>query len=568
VIAGSRSGLTSFSARRRLGWLALAAPPLLFVLLFFVYPVASIVLAGLAPAGQFDLAGALGVLARPYIREVAWFTLWQAVLSTVLTVVLAMPAAYLFARFEWPAKRVLMALTIVPFVLPTVVVASAWLAVLGPRSPLNGFIVDVLGIAPSPLRLEYSLAAILIAHIFFNFAVVLRIVGGVWAQLDPRLEQAARVLGANRWQALTQVTLPLLRPAIASAASIIFLFTFTSFGVILLLGGPRFATIEVEVYRQTTQLLNLQVAATLAVVQMAALALLLFVYSRYQARLAVRLRLLPPRVTARPPRGRGEWLFVVTTLLFMALLLGAPLLVLIERSLAVAGGYGLANYVALFSGERAVGSFVPPLDAVRNSIGIAVLAALISVSLGLMASAVIAYRRGVLPSAFDALLMLPLGTSAVIVGFGFLLSLGRLPVDLRTAPILIPIAHALLALPFVVRAVAPVMRSIDVRLREAAMVLGASPARAWREVDLPLISRAALVGAGFAFAVSLGEFGATIFIARPDTPTMPLAVYRLLSQPGALAFGQAMAMSTLLMLVTAASVLMIDRFRSGTAGQL
>jgi len=538
------------------------------VLLFFVYPVVSILLAGLAPAGQLDLAGALAALARPHIRDVAWFSLWQAVLSTFLTVVLALPAAYLFARFEWPAKRALMALTIVPFVLPTVVVASAWLAVLGPRSALNDFIVGVLGINPSPLRLEYSLAAILIAHIFFNFAVVLRIVSGVWAQLDPRLEEAARVLGASRWRAMTEVTLPLLRPAIASAASIVFLFTFTSFGVILLLGGPRFATIEVEIYRQTTQLLNLQLAASLALVQLAALALLLFAHSRYQARLTVRLRLLPARVTARAPHGRGEWFFVLATLLFMAVLLGVPLLALVERSLAVGNGYGLANYAALFSGGRTVGSFVPPLEAVRNSLGIAALAAAISVTLGLMASAVIAYRRGAVASAFDALLMLPLGTSAVIVGFGFLLSLGRLPVDLRTAPILIPIAHALLALPFVVRAVTPVMRSIDVRLREAAMVLGASPASAWREVDLPLISRAALVGAGFAFAVSLGEFGATVFIARPDTPTMPLAVYRLLGQPGALAFGQAMAMSTLLMVVTASSVLLIDRFRRGTAGQL
>ena len=158
--------------------------------------------------------------------------------------------------------------------------------------------------------------------------------------------------------------------------------------------------------------------------------------------------------------------------------------------------------------------------------------------------------------------MLPLGTSAVIVGFGFLVALGHLPIDLRVSPLLIPIAHALVALPFVVRATVPVLRSIDRRLREAARVLGASPARVWREIDLPIVSRAALVGAGFAFAVSLGEFGATLFIVRPDTPTMPIAIFRLLSQPGALAFGQAMAMATLLMFVTGASVLAFDRLRA------
>ena len=167
-----------------------------------------------------------------------------------------------------------------------------------------------------------------------------------------------------------------------------------------------------------------------------------------------------------------------------------------------------------------------------------------------------------LASAFDALLMLPLGTSAVIVGFGFLVALGRLPIDLRTSPLLIPIAHALVALPFVVRTTVPLMRSIDQRQRDAAAVLGASPRQAWRTIDLPIIGRSALVGASFAFAVSLGEFGATLFIVRPDAPTMPIAIFRLLSQPGALAFGQAMAMATVLMVVTGAAAFAFDRFRT------
>ncbi|CAN5861732.1 iron ABC transporter permease [soil metagenome] len=538
------------------------------MLLFFVYPVTSILLAGLAPAGQFQPAALFDVLGRPFVRDVAWFTLWQAVISTVLTVLLALPGAYLFARFEFPGKRLISALAIVPFVLPTVVVASAFLALLGPRSTLNQFIVEVLGVQPSPLRLEHTIWAILLAHVFYNYAVVLRVVGGVWAQLDPRLEEAARVLGATRWQAFRQVTLPLLRPAVASAVSIVFLFTFTSFGVILLLGGPRFATLEVEIYRQTAQLLNLEVAAALSLLQLTALGALLLVYSRYQARLAVGLRLLPARLTARAPRSRRERLFVAGNLSFIALLLGLPLAVLVERSLASPAGHGLGNYAALLATERSSALFVPPFQAIGNSLFFAVLATTVAVSLGLLASAVIAYRSGALAHGFDALLMLPLGTSAVIVGFGFLLSLGRLPIDLRTSPLLIPIAHALLALPFVVRAVTPVMRSVDRRLREAAMVMGASPARAWREVDLPLIGRAALVGGGFAFAVSLGEFGATVFIARPEAPTMPLAVFRLLSQPGTLSFGMAMAMATLLMLVTAATMLLIDRFRGGAVGQL
>jgi thiamine transport system permease protein len=529
--------------------LALAALPLAFLGLFFVFPVVTILLRGFAPDGVLDLAAPLAVLTRPETLSVAWFTLWQAVLSTLLTLAVGLPGAYLLARFNFPGRRVLNALVLVPFVLPTVVVGAAFLALIGPRGPLG-------------LRLDHTIWAILLAHVFYNSAVVVRVVGGFWAQLDPRTEEAARVLGASRWGAFRQVTWPLLRPAVLSAASIVFLFTFTSFGVILILGGPGYSTIEVAVYRAAAVLLDLPAAATLALLQLCFLALLLVVYARLQQRAAVTQRLVAARVAARPPRGRAEWAFVGATVALLALVLGVPLAALVERALAGPQGYSLDNFTGLF-GQSAHGAlFVPPIDAIRNSLVFAGTATAICLPLGLLAAAVIAYRRGALASGFDALLMLPLGTSAVIIGFGFLVSLGQLPIDLRTSALLIPIAHALVALPFVVRACVPLMRSIDRRLREAAAVLGASPGQVWRLVDLPIVGRAALIGASFAFAVSLGEFGATLFIVRPEAPTMPIAIFRLLSQPGTLAFGQAMAMATVLMLVTAIAALGFDRLRT------
>jgi thiamine transport system permease protein len=529
--------------------------PLAFVAVFFVFPLVSIFARGLAPDGRFDVGAVFAVLARPFVLDVIWFTLWQAVVSTALTVAVALPGAFVFARFSFPGRRLVHAVALVPFVLPTVVVAGAFLALLGPRGPLG-------------IRLDQSIWAILLAHVFYNYAVVLRIVGGVWAQVDPRTEEAARVLGATRWQSFRRVTLPLLRPAIVSATSIVFLFTFTSFGVILILGGPQFATLEVEIYRQAAQLLDLRVAATLALLQMAALGALLLVYSRLQERGATRTRAIAESAAIRRPRGRAERLFVIGNLLLMAVLLGLPLVVLVERSLTTGNGHGLGAYAALINGTTANPLLVSPIDAIENSLIFAAIATVISTTLGLLAAQVIAASRGRIAQAFDALLTLPLGTSAVILGFGFLVSLGSLPIDLRTSPLLIPIAHSLVALPFVVRAVVPVMRSIDHRLREAAAVLGASPAKTWRAIDLPIIGRAVLVGAGFSFAVSLGEFGATLFIVRPDTPTMPIAIFRLLGQPGALTFGMAMAMATLLMLVVAAAVLLIDRVRVPARGAL
>ena len=533
--------------------LALAALPLAFVGLFFVFPVASILVRGLAPDGLLDLAVPIAVLTRPETREVLWFTFWQAAVSTLLTLAVGLPGAYVFARFDFPGRRLLNAIVLVPFVLPTVVVGSAFLALIGPNGALH-------------LRFDHTIWAILAAHVFYNCAVVLRVVGGVWAQLDPRTEEAARVLGASLWQAFRAVTWPLIQPAVVSAASIVFLFCFTSFGVILILGGVGFATIEVAVYRAAAVLLDLPAAATLALLQLAFLALALVAYSRLQQGSASGQRLTAARVGARKPRTLMEWVFVGATVALLFVVLGLPIAALTERAFATPGGYGIHNCTGLFGDSARGALFVPPIDAITNSLVFAAAATAICLPLGLLAAAVIAYRRGGLATAFDALLMLPLGTSAVIVGFGFLVSLGQLPIDLRTSPLLIPIAHALVALPFVVRATVPLLRSIDRRLREAAAVLGASPARAWRMVDLPIVGRALLVGGSFAFAVSLGEFGATLFIARPTAPTMPIAIFRLLSQPGPLAFGQAMAMATVLMVVTAVAALAFDRLRTSSVG--
>ncbi len=542
-------------AVRRSPWAtaALAAIPLSFLGAFFIWPVASILVTGLFPGGSFDAAPFREVLTDSNLLGVAWFTLWQAAVSTVLTLVVALPGAYVFARFEFPGKRLLRAAATVPFVLPTVVVGTAFLALVGN----NG----LLGV-----RLDGTIWAILAAHVFFNYAVVLRTVGGLWSHLDPALEDAARSLGASRWRAFTRVTLPLLRPAIAAAASIVFLFTFTSFGVILILGGPGLATLEVEIYRQAKQLLDLPVAAVLALIQMLGVTAILTTYSRHQERSAVEQHLRPAAEVATRPRTRGQRVLVTGVLTSMALLLGGPIAVLVERSLHGEAGYGFGFYRALGQGSRTGARIVDPLRAVGNSASFALVATGIALLVGLCAAAVIARRRGQLSRWFDTLLMLPLGTSAVTIGFGFLVALDA-PIDLRAAWILIPLAHALVAVPFVVRAVVPVMRSVRQRLREAAAVLGAAPHRVWREVDLPLVARATAVGAGFAFAVSLGEFGATSLIARPaSSQTVPLAIYRFLGQPGTLNFGRAMAMSVILMAVTATSVFLIERFRTPGPG--
>ncbi|MEW2545674.1 iron ABC transporter permease [Streptomyces sp. NPDC047002] len=538
--------------------LALVAVPLAFFAVFFAYPVAAIVGRGLRTADGWQFAVLGRVLGRPDILHVLWFTLWQALASTGLTLLIALPGAYVFARFAFPGKQVLRAAVTVPFVLPTVVAGTAFLALLG-----RGGLLDQLW----GVRLDTTVWAILLAHVFFNYAVVVRTVGGLWAQLDPRQEEAARVLGATRFAAWRRVTLPALGPAVAAAALMVFLFTFTSFGVIQILGGPGFATLEVEIYRQTAQLLQLPTAAVLTLVQFAAVGAVLAVHAWTVRRRESALRLVDPARTARRPRGAGQWALLAGVLAGVVLLLLLPLGVLVERSLDTPGGYGLAYYRALTAVDTSGTFLVPPLDAVWNSVRYAVVAAAIALVVGGLAAAALTRRAGRLVRAFDALLMLPLGVSAVTVGFGFLISLDTPPLDLRSSWILVPLAQALVGVPFVVRTMLPVLRAVDGRLREAAAVLGASPLRVLREVDLPLVRRALLVAAGFAFAVSLGEFGATVFIARPDNPTLPVAVARLLARPGDLTYGEAMALSTVLMAVCALSLLLLERIRTDRSGE-
>lgn len=554
-------------------------PPLVFLLLFYFYPLGSILVVSFTRSDAGTLGTILDVFRSETVRRVLGFTFWQATLSTVLTVLLGLPGAYLFARYEFPGKSWMQALAGIPFVLPTVVVAVAFNALLGARGWVNIGLMALFDLSQPPIQFTNTLMAILVAHVFYNTTIVLRVVGDFWSHLDPRLGQAAMVLGANRLQTWLRVNLPLLMPAIATAALLVFIFDFTSFGVILLLGGPRYATLEVEIYYQTVSLFNLPLAATLALVQLICTLALTVVYTRLANRVARPVSLRPRTFTQRRLQGWRQRFLAGVYLLTLFILILAPLVALVSRSffslnpdvrsgVETARGFTLDFYRELNINRRQSIFFTPPVSAIGYSLTYAAGTVLIALALGLPAAWALARNpERALERSLDPILMLPLGTSAVTLGLGFIIALGRPPLDLRTSPLLIPFAHTLVAFPFVVRSLVPALRSIQPRLRDAAMVMGASPLQVWRHVDLPLVGRALLVAATFGFMISLGEFGATALIARPEYPTIPTAVYRLISQPGALNYGQALALSTILMVVTAVGMMAIERFRIADVGE-
>lgn len=494
------------------------------------------------------------------------FTFYQAALSTLLTFALGLPAAILFSKFNFPGKSLLRALTAVPFMLPTVVVAAAFNSLFSYK--VTGSMVQVFNLQPS----TFNFLLILAAHTFYNTSIVIRIVGNAISRLDPKLESSARALGADTFHVWKDVILPILRPSLLASALLVFMFDFTSFGVILLLGGSQFATLEVEIYIRALQLPNLNLAALLSVIQLIFTLIFSILYSRTINQ--VQTQTAPRFSTAKPPKTIQEKLFVATLCLLLSAFFLLPLLSLPIRSLTrleadrgqraeVKYGFTTDYYEELFINRRGSLFYVPPVQAALNSLGFAGITVILSLALGYPAAYALA-KPTRLEKILDPFLMLPLGASAVMMGLGFILSFGRL----IASPFFIPIAHTLIALPFVIRTLQPALASIPERLRQAASTLGASPLRVWQTVDFPILSRATLSAATFAFTVSLGEFGATLLIARPEYPTIPIAISRFLSQPGGLNYGQAMAMGTVLMLLTALGILLIEKLRFNNAGEL
>ena len=566
--AAGRTGVAPGGPRpgwsERVGWTLAVAGPLAFLTVFFAWPVVTLVGRGLAPDGALDLSGFGEVLARERTWRILTQTLTQATLGTAVCVALGIPGALVLYRRSFPGRDLLRGVVTVPFVLPSVVVGVAFHALVTRGGPLEA------------LGLDGTLTAVVAALAFFNYGLVVRTVGTMWSRLDPRAVEAARALGASPMRAFATVTLPALAPAIASAASLTFLFCATAYGVVLVLGGVGIGTIETEIYRLTTQYLDLRGAAVLSVVQLGVIALALWVAERARAATQTRLRL-----RTEAPAGRlraADAPALAVTAVTIGGLLVAPMAVLVVRSLQRDGVWTLANYTDLGTTGGRSALLVTVWEAAANSVSVAVAAAAIALTLGVAVCLVVSRRprsRALarVITGLDAAFMLPLGVSAVTVGFGFLITLARPPLALTRSWWILPLAQAVVAVPLVVRTLLPALRAIDPRQREAAAALGAGPGRVLLTVDGPQLLRAGGLAAGFALATSLGEFGATSFLARPHEPTLPVVVYRLIGSPGSQNQGMALAGGVVLAVGSAAVMLGCEWLqtrlgpgRSGPAG--
>ena len=511
-------------------------PPRLFAWASALVPVGATTVLVLVPS----LVLALRALSRSTIgnslnlgrtAEILFETTTQAAISTALTLAIGLWPALVVARHQFPGRAWLLSFLTGIFVLPTVVMAAGVQATL-------------------PDRFDSGWVPIVIAHVVFNLAVVIRIVGAAPVPLD--LEQTARTLGASRAAVARTVTLPLIAPAIAAAAAVVFVLAFTSYGVVRILGGMDASTLEVEIWRETMVFGRTDRGVSLAIVQVIVLSSFALIW------MVARRRLQPRTFTPGVPTGASPRALI--SLIPVVLLLLVPLVALTVGSFRVDGEFRTSAWTSL--GETSIRPGldlgIDPTSALLTSAKIAVVATMIAVVIAVAVAVAMAADRRVGVVA-DAAAMAPLAVSAVTIGLGILITFDTSPFNWRASPLMVPLGHALVATPFVVRAGLAAMSSVPREQTDSASTLGAGPAHARLTALSPALIPALTTGAGMAMAISLGEFGATSLLSRSGAETLPIVIDRLLSRTGGDFRARGHALAVILTAAVMAATLGVER---------
>ncbi len=512
--------------------LALWAAPLLFVAVLFYLPLGRILGLGLS-------SDWLKIFGQSETAEAIWFTIWQAAISTIICLLLGIPGAYILYRRRFFGQRFIRALITVPLVLPTIIVAIAF----------------------SNFRDLPAIPVIIAAHVFVNYSITVRTIGGVWATMDNETEEAAELAGAGRFRTLISISLPQLKPAVVSAAALTFLFCSTSYGIILVIGGGLVHSVETEIALSAVQLLDLPKASALALFQ-TLLTVVAFTISENIVKTSIGIEQVDEG-SPKPSIDRRDWAAVAFTVLPLLILIVSPLVLVLSKAFMFDGAFSLQNFVNLSTrGDRQLLN-ISVAQATLNTLRNVVISTSIAVCLGTLAAWLLSRPsktrvQHFIQKGMDVLFLLPMGISSVVLGFGYLISFGSGPIPLRESWLVIPLVQALMALPLVIRLVYPALLSLGNDHREAASTAGANACQTWWHIESRMIRNVILTAIGYALIVSIGEFGAASLLAYGDQATLPTVLFALISRPGQTNYGMAMAVSACLILLTLAMVFAVS----------
>jgi len=540
--------------RNRAGRALFFVLPLLFFVLFFYLPVGSLIGRGITENGDWTFARIAELLSNAHIRSVIFFTFKQALLSALLSLVIGFGLAYFLSNTKFPGRNLLRSLTIVPFALPPVAVAIGFLAVYGESGAISTFFTEILGFSDVPLRIRFSLFGIILAHAFYNAPIVARFVASAWDRIPSRYEEGARSMGASRLRTFWDVTLPMLLPSMLSGGMLAFIFSFLSFPVVALLGGAQFATIEFEIYTLYLQTFDAASGITLSSIAILLSLVFMLIYlfidrsvtNPIEASFSRSVRELKARWIYFPVLG-------VLLLFFLAPVIGI-FVDSFTRTTADGTFFTLEWYSVVFNPVYSAGLATPPLYSILNSLKYAVLVSFFSLAIGTLLSLALTKRRGL---ATELTFMIPLAFSPVAFGLALLLSSRSSMFGLAQSGIAVVVAHSILAIPFVIRAVRPALSQLSGRVAESAQALGAPAGVVLWEITLPLIKGSLVVGAVFAFAISIAEMSAAIMILGQNEATMPMSMFLLQSR---FTTSAPSAMSVIMIVILAGAFILMDRF--------
>lgn len=541
----------------------LLIPAFLFLIIIFYIPLGSILFKGLQnDNNQFSLSGITEIIGSAYYRKIILFTFFQALVSTVLSILIGLPGAWVMSHYAFPGKKLIKAIITIPFILPSILVVLGFVLFFGKNGLLNNFLT-FLGLGK--IQILYSFKAIIIAHIFYNFPIALRIISSLWEKIPQTQMMAAKSLGAGKIRVFRTVTLHQIMPAILTSSMIIFIYCFMSFAIILVLGGgPQLTTVEVEVYRLAKVTLDIQKGSSLALIQSSLTLLFMFIYSSLEKYKSYEEKLLPSSALLKQKLRVNvkSILIIFYFILILILIVAPPFSVVLEsfkysRSRSGDSQFSLYWYKQIFSSANQSAFGKVALTSLKNSLFYALSTVLLTLPVSTLVSWVITRKKLIFPSLTELFFLLPLGISSVILGLSYMRLSLMLPSSFKGSAILVILAHTIIALPLVFKSILSIFRKVKLSLREAALNLGASSFRTFRDIELPLIRAGLLTGATFAFAISIGEMNATLMLSQPGTTTLPISIYRLI---GSYKFFGACALGTILMFICLLAFLAIDRF--------
>ena len=542
--------------------------------------------------GISSLESIITFFEQPLLKEALRFTILESIFSVVLTLIIGLPLAWQLGRYEWKHISIIRSLLSIPFVMPAIVAAMGFLALIDQGGPLQKLGIDLrsesgfIGDISSLTGFENSghFIALIVAHAWFNISLIVRMVEPTLSTMDPRWEEQIRLLpaGSTRLGRVKNLWLPFIGPAIACASALCFVFSFTSFALVKWL-TPNNSTLEslmadsggtagIYNYRVDTS----EIVLAICLVQLIILVTALGLTSRLQRKHSLRHSMVSES-SARSTRGKptlvGKMIILfglIFTLLPLVLVTISSFIVRTINDGNISNKFTFDAWKAVFEGDN---STVGLQEALSNSLIYAVITLIFSITIGwVMASSINRLEKSgnnKLAKIVDFISLAPLAISAVMIGLGILLGILRWSPSLFNWFLIPVLPHILLTTPFVVRIMLPAIRSLDDSFEEQAKMLGLSPFKIWLHSKLSFLLGPLAVAGSLTIAFSLGEFGATWILVRSGSwDTLSILVDQLMNQPkfNPLVYPMAMASATILMILTFVLFLLAEKVRPSGEG--